>query len=226
MLINILIRFTGGISMVTGFGTKAVKELAGASRMQLQHWDRTGIVRPSLKIGTGKGSRREYSFKDLVQLTVAKRLREEGISLQKIRKTLEFLRKNFPDVKAPLAELRFLTNGVDIFVLTQDPKVILNALKKQFVLSFALGELIDGLKDSIKTLAIPREEKVFVGKRQFIAILTPDLEDGGFTVSCKEIPAAISQGETVQEALDNLADAIELCLETEAALRPERARTG
>lgn len=210
--------------MPPGFGAKVVKEITGVSRMQLQHWDRTGIVRPSIKIGAGKGSRREYSFRDLVQLKVAKRLREEGISLQKIRKALEYLRKNFPDVKAPLAELRFLSNGVDIFVLTEDPEVILDALKGQFVFSFALGELIDGIKGSIKDLEIPREEKVFLGETEFTAILTPDLEDGGYTVTCREIPAAISQGETIQEALDNLVDAVELCLETEAEISRDRVR--
>jgi predicted RNase H-like HicB family nuclease len=211
-------------AMVAGFGAKVVKEITGVSRMQLQHWDRTGIVRPSAKIGAGKGSRREYSFKDLVQLKVAKRLREEGISLQKIRKTLEYLRKNFPDVKAPLAELRFLTNGIDLFVLTEDPRVILDALKGQFVFSFALGELIDGLRGSIRNMEAPKHEKVFVGEREFTAVLTPDLEDGGYTVSCKEIPAAISQGETIQEALDNLVDAIELCLETEKELGKNRVQ--
>jgi predicted RNase H-like HicB family nuclease len=210
--------------MVAGFGAKVVKEITEVSRMQLQHWDRTGIVRPSIKIGAGKGSRREYSFKDLVQLKVAKRLREEGISLQKIRKALEYLRKNFPDVKAPLVELRFLTNGVDLFILTDSPEIILDALKGQFVFSFALGEMISRLKGAIKELAIPREERLFVGDREFTAVLTPDLEDGGYTVACHEIPAAISQGETIQEALDNIADAIELCLEAEVELNKSRVR--
>ena len=132
--------------MVLGFGAKAVRTLTGVSRMQLQHWDKTGIVKPSIKMGAGKGSRREYAFKDLVQLKVAKRLRDEGISLQKIRKSLKYLRMNFPDVKAPLAELRFLTNGVDRFILTDSPEVILDTLRGQFVFSFALGEIIDGLK--------------------------------------------------------------------------------
>ncbi len=61
-------------------------------------------------------------------------------------------------------------------------------------------------------MAIPKEEQVMVLDRQFTAVLKPDLEDGGYTVSCKEIPAAISQGETMQEALDNIVEAIELCL--------------
>jgi len=210
--------------MVTGFRAKVVKEITGVSRMQLQHWDRTGTIRPSIRIGAGKGSRKEYSFKDLVQLKVAKRLREEGISLQKIRKALEYLRKNFPDIKAPLAELRFLTNGVDLFILTEDPNTILDALKGQFVFSFALGQIIDGLKGTIKNLEVPIQEHVNVGRTEFTVVLTPDLEDGGYTVQCREIPAAISQGETIQEALDNVVDAIELCLEVEAELKNARVR--
>ena len=50
-------------------------------------------------------------------------------------------------------------------------------------------------------------------KIKFSVVLTPDLEDGGFTVQCKEIPAAISQGESEVEALENIKDAIKLCIE-------------
>lgn len=60
-----------------------------------------------------------------------------------------------------------------------------------------------------------RLEKITVAGRQFTVVLTPDLEEGGFTMTCREIPAVISQGETEQEALDNILDAIELCLEVE-----------
>jgi predicted RNase H-like HicB family nuclease len=150
-----------------------------------------------------------------VALRVAKRLKDEGISLQKIRKALAYLRKNFPEKKEPLAELRFLTDGKDLFVLTDDPNVALDALKRHFVFSLALGEIIAGLQGELKKLAIPKEEKVMVEGREFTVVLTPDLEDGGFTVQCKEEPAAISEGETEQDALDNIIDALELCLEHE-----------
>jgi predicted RNase H-like HicB family nuclease len=138
--------------------------------------------------------------------------------LQKIRKALTYLRKNFPDVKEPLTELRLLTDGKDLFVLTEDPEVALNALKSQFVFSLALGEIIEGLQGELKKLAIPKEEKVMAEGREFTVVLTPDLEDGGFTVRCREEPAAISHGETEQEALDNIIDALELCLEHEEEL--------
>jgi predicted RNase H-like HicB family nuclease len=47
-------------------------------------------------------------------------------------------------------------------------------------------------------------------------ILTPD-EDGGFVVECPVIPGCISQGDTRDEALANIREAIELCLENQAA---------
>lgn len=208
---------------MASFSRKTVIALTDVSRMQLDHWDKSGIVRPSGRTGIGRGTRKEYTFKDLVALKTAKRLRDEGISLQKIRKALSHLRKHFPEVEAPLAELRFITNGVDLFILTQDEGVILDALKRgQLVFSFAIGEIIEGLKGELKQLAVPKEEKITIAGRQFTVVLTPDLEDGGFTVTCQEIQAAITQGETEQDALDNIRDAIELCLKVEAEVRDRK----
>ena len=210
--------------MLEAFGTKTVISLTGVSRNQLDHWDRQGIVKPSVSAGRGKGSRKEYSFRDLVQIKVAKRLRDEGISLQKIRKALVYLRRHFPEVRSPLAELRFLTDGVSVFVLTEDPDIILDTLKGQFVFAFALGEMIQNLRTDIKGFAKPFEERVQVEGAYYTVVLVPDLEDGGYSIQCKELPAAISQGETTQEALDNVIDAIELCLETERDLQEAGAK--
>lgn len=47
-------------------------------------------------------------------------------------------------------------------------------------------------------------------------VLIPD-EDGGYVVECPVIPGCISQGDTREEALANIKDAIALCLENRAA---------
>ena len=185
------------------FGRKAVVDLTGVSGRQVDHWATTGVVRPSIRSAAGKGTRREYSFRDLVALKVAKRLREEGVSLQKIRKALIWLRRNFPEVKAPLAELRLVTDGETLFLVDRDPSRIMDVLHGgQFVFSLALGEIIEELQGGLKQFAAPKEEKVRVAGQTFTVILTPDLEDGGFTIQCREIPGAISEGATEQEALD------------------------
>ncbi|MBI4297254.1 MAG: type II toxin-antitoxin system HicB family antitoxin [Chloroflexi bacterium] len=46
----------------------------------------------------------------------------------------------------------------------------------------------------------------------FKVILEPD-EAGGYVVTCPSLPGCYSQGDTVEEALDNIKEAILLCLE-------------
>jgi predicted RNase H-like HicB family nuclease len=43
-------------------------------------------------------------------------------------------------------------------------------------------------------------------------------EDGVWVVQCPSIPGCVSQGATKQEALENVRDAIKLCLEVRAEL--------
>ncbi|MDD3580787.1 MAG: MerR family transcriptional regulator [Desulfobacca sp.] len=206
------------------FGKKVVVALTGVSYKQLDYWATTGVVRPSVRAAAGKGSRREYDFKDLVALKVAKRLRDEGISLQKIRKALAYLEKHYPKKETQLAEFRFLTDGTNIFVVDKDPQRILDTLRDgQLVISLALGKIIEGLQGELKKFAAPREEKITVVGQTFTVVLTPDLEDGGYTVQCQEEPAAISEGETEREALANIIDALELCLEHEREWQAAKA---
>ncbi len=50
----------------------------------------------------------------------------------------------------------------------------------------------------------------------FKVLLEPD-ESGGYVVTCPAIPGCYSQGDTVAEALADIKEAIELCLEDGAA---------
>ncbi len=47
----------------------------------------------------------------------------------------------------------------------------------------------------------------------FKVFLERDEEYGGYVVVCPSIPGCYSQGRTVEEALANIREAIELCLE-------------
>ena len=61
----------------------------------------------------------------------------------------------------------------------------------------------------------------------FKIILKPDPEDGGYNVSCPALPGCHSQGETEDEAIDNIKDAIVGCLEAlnqRAIIRNESER--
>lgn len=50
----------------------------------------------------------------------------------------------------------------------------------------------------------------------FLVTMTPDAEDGGWVVECPALPGCISQGETRDEALANIKDAIRLVLDVYA----------
>ena len=43
---------------------------------------------------------------------------------------------------------------------------------------------------------------------KFRVVIEPDLEDGGYVVSCPSLPGGHSQGRTVEEALANIQEAI------------------
>ena len=49
---------------------------------------------------------------------------------------------------------------------------------------------------------------------RFTVVLEKDEVDGGYSVQCIELPGAISQGQTKEEALKNIREALELYLES------------
>ena len=75
-----------------GFSGKRAAEIAGITYRQLDYWARTDLVRPSLAAATGSGSRRRYSYRDLLELKVVKSLLDAGIRLESIREAFTFLR--------------------------------------------------------------------------------------------------------------------------------------
>jgi predicted RNase H-like HicB family nuclease len=191
------------------FNTKSVIKIAGLTQRQIDYWDRTHFIKPSVREAAGYGTTRLYSFSDLVQLKVAKSLLDKGISLQKMRKAITYLKKNFPDIEKPLAEMKFLTDGETVFVLTKDKKEILDALSQgQMVFAVALGEIIEEMKGEVAKISQDREYKVTVKGKGYRVILHPDTEDGGFWVECPALPGCVSQGDTVEEALAMIKDAI------------------
>jgi len=56
---------------------------------------------------------------------------------------------------------------------------------------------------------IPGEETT---PMRYPVIVTPDPEDGGFVAECPAIPGCVSEGDTVEQAMANIRDAIEGCI--------------
>lgn len=75
-----------------GFTTAQVKQLTGLSTRQLNYYDRTGLLCPSIQKASGKGSMRQYSFRDVVALKTVSALHDQGgASLQSIRSAVQYI---------------------------------------------------------------------------------------------------------------------------------------
>jgi len=77
-----------------GFSGKRTADIVGITYRQLDYWARTDLVKPSLADAKGSGSRREYSYRDLLELKVIKSLLDAGIRLEQVRKVFAYMRNN------------------------------------------------------------------------------------------------------------------------------------
>ena len=75
-----------------GYSGKRTAEIVGISYRQLDYWARTDLIRPSLADARGSGSRRRYSYRDLLELKLVKTLLDNGIKLESIRDAFVYLR--------------------------------------------------------------------------------------------------------------------------------------
>jgi DNA-binding transcriptional MerR regulator len=93
-----------------------VVEIVGISRRQLQYWAQTDLIRPSAQTPGGHG---RYTFEDLVAVKAAKRLIDAGISVQRIRSSIQALTRLLPSVEKPLSELVLVATG-DVVLAFKD----------------------------------------------------------------------------------------------------------
>jgi DNA-binding transcriptional MerR regulator len=71
-----------------------VCRLSGVTYRQLDYWARTGLVMPSVTPATGSGSKRAYSYGDVLEVKVIKSLLTSGVSLSRARQAVECLRSS------------------------------------------------------------------------------------------------------------------------------------
>jgi DNA-binding transcriptional MerR regulator/predicted RNase H-like HicB family nuclease len=201
----------------SGFGVAAVLKLTGISYRNLDYWARTALVRSSIRQARGKGSRRVYAFEDLVALRLVRKLREAGIPLQAIRRAVRYLQAH---VDRPLSRIALMADGKRVLALTDDATRMVEATGQgQVVISVDVGPIRRHLEAGVSDLSSVRDLQVRVRGRAYRAVLTPDLEAGGFTITIPELPGCISEADTVSEARVMARDAISAWLAADRAQR-------
>jgi DNA-binding transcriptional MerR regulator len=82
------------VDVEAGYRGPQVCKIVCITYRQLDYWARTDLVRPSVCDANGSGTQRLYSWSDLIELKVVKKLLDAGVSLQRARKAIEYLRDN------------------------------------------------------------------------------------------------------------------------------------
>jgi DNA-binding transcriptional MerR regulator len=113
-----------------GFTAAQACRYTGSTPHQIRYWDRIKLVKPSLQSTGGRpGVRRLYSFRDLVALKCVKSLLESGMSLQRIRRAYEYLRRK-ADLDTHISEVRLVSDGQSIFEIAQDDGQLIDLLRE------------------------------------------------------------------------------------------------
>ena len=121
-------------SKTDGYSGARAAEIVGITYRQLDYWARTDLVRPSLEDAKGSGSRRRYSYRDLLELRVIKSLLDAGIKLESVREVFSYLRDNLgEDVTTANLVIQgnqavLVRDGGELIDLVQKGQGVLNVL--------------------------------------------------------------------------------------------------
>lgn len=143
-----------------GFSGTKTATVVGISYRQLDYWARTDLVRPSLVDARGSGSRRLYSYRDLLELRVIKSLLDAGIKLESVRKAFTYLRDN---VEADIASATLVISGNDVLLCDGDTLIDIVRRGGQGVLNvLAIGSVKTDLDASLLLMSDGEGEPVEV----------------------------------------------------------------
>ncbi len=134
-----------------GYRGPQVCSIVGITYRQLDYWARTGLLHPSITQAKGSGSQRVYSYSDLLQLKVIKRLLDAGVSLQAARRAIECLRSSGEDLASAnlvIDDRRSVLahTGEEIIDLLKGGQTVLNIVP--------LGGLVSELQAAITGLGL------------------------------------------------------------------------
>lgn len=143
--------------MEEGFTAQQASQLTSCTAHQLRYWDRVGLVKPTIQ-GTGgrPGRRRLYSFRDLVALRVVRSLLDNGMSVQRVRRAWDYLRRS-ADMDQHLSEVQLVTDGQSIFKVEDDAE-LLDALRKgQLAFFVEIDKITRSVAEDVSRFELDRE---------------------------------------------------------------------
>lgn len=128
--------------MTKEYLVKDVSRLLGISAGRLRRWARLGLVACRRRPRQGLA----FDFQGLVALRTVKRLRSHGVSLRRIKKCVDTLKRLHPDLYEPLAQAR----------IQDEPSLVMAQKSRRFTPEGQLILNFDGEKT--EHLTLPEEQ--------------------------------------------------------------------
>ena len=140
------------------FTAQQASALTGCTAHQLRYWDKVDLVVPTVQSSGGRpGRRRLYSFRDLVALRVVKSLLDNGMSVQRVRRAWDYLRRT-ASMDEHLASVKLVTDGQTIFRVAQSEDELLDALRDgQLAFFVAINEITKSVEEDVTKFELDRE---------------------------------------------------------------------
>ena len=124
--------------MQQGYTGPEVCNITNITYRQLDHWTTTGLVEASIRNIKGSGFHRIYSFQDIVKIKLVNKLRDAGVSLQKIRIALKNIKKILGK-NINMSDISLFSDGKSIYVVTDNNEMLDLLRKGQAVFGISLG---------------------------------------------------------------------------------------
>jgi DNA-binding transcriptional MerR regulator len=142
--------------MQSAFSGTRTAEIVGITYRQLDYWARTDLVRPELTDAAGSGSRRRYSYRNLLELRIIKQLLDAGIKLEVVRDVFANLRAQVGD---DISSANIVIDGTTAVLARDDGELIDLVRRGQGVLNvLSLGRVAEEVSASVSQLPSPADE--------------------------------------------------------------------
>ena len=146
---------TGTQPVTRGYKGTVASKVAGITYRQLDYWARRQIVEPSITPSHGSGSRRLYSFKDVVILAVSKRLLDAGINLQNVTTAISFLTQRTVE---QLENITIMCDGQQVHECTDSEQMVALLQSGRAVFGVSVGSLWKQIRETLCPRGIRRSD--------------------------------------------------------------------
>ena len=130
-----------------GYRGTVASKVAGITYRQLDYWARKQIVEPSITPSHGSGSRRLYSFNDLVFRADWKSCVADRVNLQNVTAAIGFLSRR---TTAQLADVTIMCDGQQVYECTTSEQMLDLLRSGKAVFGVSVGSLWHEIDEALE----------------------------------------------------------------------------